>query len=546
VESFHREARLLAKLQHPHIVAVYDFGRNALGYLYIVMEYVEGTSLLDVMKIEKLGLLRILQIAAQVCEALQFAHDHGVIHRDIKPTNILIDVRGRVRVADFGLARLIRTDSVTTSQSRSSLVMGTPVYAAPEQRRAHSNVDHRADIFSVGVTLYEMITGHVPVGVFDPPSRKAGCPSQMDKIITKTLRERPEDRCQNATELRHALLKVADRLARPVIQRTIARRPIISMMSTVIITSGLIYFFGEAGKVVEMSSRRDTTARRVALDETFSLLSSRLAWDVANRLLAEHPEYSLASLHSPEETERVIRILRDRGIQSPVWTGGHQLEPDGPYSWSDSTPLDFENWMPDSPRLVITEIQAKNQHTFRNTAGDTPDWIEVHNPGTRPVDLSGWCLKHIIGSKTFEARLGEGVPVDSPSLFIGPGDYKVITCHEVADDSPIHVPFQLEAQGGRIIWADPRGNIVQSFDRDWEPFKADTSLVSNPDGTRWGWTGQPTPGAPNPEPSRPFDVSVTPPEAPPRSILLLPRFEGRWTSDLQTRRALPLLRRTQR
>ncbi|HEY1082891.1 MAG TPA: serine/threonine-protein kinase, partial [Prosthecobacter sp.] len=149
VDRFHQEARLLARLQHPHIVTIYDFGRNASGHLFIVMEYVEGTSLLDVMKVDRLTLTRVLEVTLQVCEALQFAHDHGVVHRDIKPTNILLDVWGRVRVADFGLAKLALPSHKTTVRTSTSRLMGTPGYASPEQRRGESKVDHRADIFSL-------------------------------------------------------------------------------------------------------------------------------------------------------------------------------------------------------------------------------------------------------------------------------------------------------------------------------------------------------------------------------------------------------------
>nr|AAX07526.1 cyclin-dependent kinase-activating kinase [Prosthecobacter dejongeii] len=232
---------MLARLQHPHIVAIYDFGRNASGHLFIVMEYVEGTSLLDLMKKQPLSLSKTLEVITQVCEALQFAHDHGVIHRDIKPTNILLDVRGRVRVADFGLAKLSATSQQATTQSRTGMVMGTPGYAAPEQRRAEANLDHRADIFSTGVTLYELLTGHLPVGVFEPPSKKSDAPALLDKVVTRALRERPADRYQRASDMQAAIRTVVQRLEQPLMQRAIAKRPIVSMMTSVIVGAGLIY-----------------------------------------------------------------------------------------------------------------------------------------------------------------------------------------------------------------------------------------------------------------------------------------------------------------
>lgn len=556
VESFHREARLLARLQHPHIVAVYDFGRNDLGHLFIVMEFVEGTSLLHVMKQGRLPVARALEIIAQVCDALQFAHDHGVVHRDIKPTNILIDVRGRVRVADFGLARHVMKEAMTTSQSRTSMVMGTPVYAAPEQRRPNQQFDHRADIFSVGVTFYEMLTGHVPVGVFEAPSKKAGTPAALDKIITRCLRESPDDRFQKAADMRAAVEKTAARLGQPMIQHTIAKRPIISMMTTVIVTSGLIFLFGELNTMLQKQKHRipllplaDATAISAAplipLDDTFMLVGARMSWEEAQQHLQHRPDLELASFHSAEEVARVTRQVRDRGIRSPLWTGGYQVEARGKFLWADGTPFDFVAWMPyaEAPPVVVTEVQAKNRTTLRTPAGDTPDWVEIFNPGTVPVDLTGWQLRHFVGSKLAAGRLGGASAPRSANLIIGPGEYRVITCYDIKDDTGLHFNFQLEAQGGRIEWADPRGIVVQSFDRSWSSFPPDASVVSDAEGMKWSWSSSPTPGAPNVATGRVLELSAMPKPAEPMAIFMLPEFDGRWSMEQPKRMGLPLVRK---
>lgn len=553
VDSFHREARLLARLQHPHIVAVYDFGRNALGHLFIVMEYVEGTSLLDIMKRERLPVRRVLEIISQVCEALQFAHDYGVVHRDIKPTNILIDSRGRVRVADFGLARSVRADSVTTSQTRSSLMMGTPVYAAPEQRRPNSVLDHRADIFSVGVTLYEMLTGHVPVGVFEPPSKKSDSPAALDKVVTRSLRESPSERYQKAADMRAAIEKTAARLTQPVIQRAIASRPIVSMMTTVIVTSCLIYLFGEINVMLNKKpgvlTREDLEARLVTLDKDFVLLSVRSSWEEARRAIASHADLELASFHSVDELTHVSSLLKDRGIRSSVWTGGHQPKAGAAFVWTDGTAFDFESWMPAArqPPVIVTELQAKNRHTIHTEAGDTPDWIEVYNPGTTTVDLSGWQLRHLQsmpgGTRFTGGRLGLVGSKKLVSLLLEPGQYKVITCYDLPDETGWHFNFQLEAQGARIIWTDPQGNIIQAFDRDWDAFKTDASLVADASGMNWSWSTEPTPGAANqPIVGTPV-LSAVPPVPQPTAIQLLPEFEGRWSREMSRRPALAIARR---
>lgn len=565
VEGFHREARLLGRLQHPHIVAVYDFGRNDLGHLFIVMEFVEGTSLLDIMKRERLPVRRVLEIIAEVCDALQFAHDHGVVHRDIKPTNILMDVRGRVKVADFGLARHMVAESTTTTQTRSSILMGTPAYAAPEQRLHSRTLDHRADIYSVGIMMYEMLTGQFPVGVFEPPSKKAGTPGALDKIITRSLRESPEERYQKTSDLRAALEKAAARLKQPVIQHTIASRPIISMMTTVIVTSGLIYLFGELNVMLQknklgahhhhQSSQQqqllhllpgeDQAGSFVPLDDNFMLVSARMSWTEAERLLESRPDLELASFHSEDEVKRVVHLLRERGLRSPLWTGGRQLEAGGKFSWSDGTPFDFENWMPAAvpPPLVITEVQARNKVTLRTPTGDTPDWIEVYNPGPQPVDLTGWQLRHFVGQHAKTGRLGGGSTATAPQMLIGPGEYRVVTCYDLEDVSGPHFDFQLEAQNGRILWADPKGNVIQSFDRNWGVFPLDASIIADTSGMKWSWSSKPTPGAPNAPGVRELLLSVVPVTKDALAIYMLPEFDGRWCMEVPRRNALPIVRK---
>lgn len=556
VDSFHHEARLLARLQHPHIVAIYDFGRNALGHLFIVMEYVEGMSLLDVLKRETLPIPRVLDILSEVCEALQFAHDHQVIHRDIKPTNILIDNRGRVRVADFGLAKLATKEApTTTAGTRSTFVMGTPVYAAPEQRQPNANADHRSDIFSVGITFYEMLTGRIPTGVFEPASQTTGSPPILDNIITKTLRECPTDRYQSAEELRIAIRKAADRITKPFVQHTIAERPMISMMTTVIVTSGLIYLFGEINtiltqnKPITSSASAQSNSLLVHLDDTYSVINSRMTWEQARRQAAASPGMELASFHSAEEVARVVALLREKGIRSPVWTGGWRSDPDTPFKWTDGSTFDFESWMPSSSSqpVIITEVQAKNRTTLRTASGDTPDWVEVYNPGSQPVNLRGWQLRHTTGGRITGGWLGGEDSTSSPDdLIIQPGEYRVITCYPLANATGLHLDFQLEAQVGRLAWIDPRGKIIQSFNRNWEEFPADASLISDTHGMKWSWASKPTPGAPNPPQESLIDVSAVPPPAQSEAVVLMTEFEGNWALEGPYRSIPPLVRSTRR
>jgi serine/threonine protein kinase len=200
-ERFAREARALARLNQPHIVAVHDFGRAGEFY-YFLMEYIDGVTLRHLMRERRLKPAEALQIVPQVCEALQYAHNQGVVHRDIKPENILIDKSGCVKIADFGLAKLGGADRGSQRLTQPREVMGTPHYMAPEQVEHPQEVDHRADIYSLGVVLYEMLTGELPLGKFAPPSRKVQVDVRLDEVVLHALEKEPELRYQQAEEVK--------------------------------------------------------------------------------------------------------------------------------------------------------------------------------------------------------------------------------------------------------------------------------------------------------------------------------------------------------
>ncbi len=204
-ERFSREARTMARLNHQNIVNVYDFGSVA-GLYYLVMEYVEGVNLRLAMKAGQLDSAQALAIVPQVCEALQFAHDAGIVHRDIKPENILVDRRGRVKIADFGLAKLVaEEDAQQWTLTGSRQVLGTLNYMAPEQIERPASVDHRADIYSLGVVLYELLTGELPLGRFQLPGEKHAGHAALDQVVARSLDKAPENRFQQASEFRTAV-----------------------------------------------------------------------------------------------------------------------------------------------------------------------------------------------------------------------------------------------------------------------------------------------------------------------------------------------------
>ncbi len=200
---FEKEAQALAALNHPHIVAVHDFG-SAGGFYYLLMEYVDGVNLRQLLQTKRLTPKEALSIVPPVCDALQCAHDHGIVHRDIKPENLLIDKAGVVKIADFGIAKIIGEDA----SQETLAALGTPDYAAPEQ--FHGSADHRADIYSLGVVLYEMLTGERPNDKLEAPSRRVQVDIRIDEIVLRALEKTPELRFDTAAELRSQLLPVME------------------------------------------------------------------------------------------------------------------------------------------------------------------------------------------------------------------------------------------------------------------------------------------------------------------------------------------------
>jgi len=206
---FKLEARAMARLKHPGIVTVYDFGQTPEGLLYFVMEFAEGMDVQAMIAQEgRLHTANAIAIAAHVCEALHYAHSHGIVHRDIKPANVVVGYDGQVRVADFGLAKVVSADANSTLTIRGT-VMGTPNYLAPESLVFGTEIDHRADVYAVGVMLYHMLTGRVPYGVFEMPSFQIpGMDPRLDTIIAKAMRESPAHRYQSADAMREELVGV--------------------------------------------------------------------------------------------------------------------------------------------------------------------------------------------------------------------------------------------------------------------------------------------------------------------------------------------------
>lgn len=213
-ERFRHEALTMAKLTHPGIVTVFDSG-EAGGFLYIVMEFVDGTDVARLIQQEgKVTPERATQWLVAVCEALDHAHRQGVLHRDIKPANLLLTREGVVKIADFGLARHL-DETLAGGLTQTNVAIGTPDFLAPEALSPGQPLDARADIYSIGVTLYQMLTGEVPRGLWEMPSVRVGTDPRFDEVIERAMQPKPEARYPSSAEMRLHLERIRTEPAPP-------------------------------------------------------------------------------------------------------------------------------------------------------------------------------------------------------------------------------------------------------------------------------------------------------------------------------------------
>lgn len=235
LERFEREARALAALDHPHIVKIHDYGQANDGSPFIIMEFVRGRDIQSLRDTGELDLPNALRLISETCSALHYAHLKGIIHRDIKPANILVSEDGSAKVADFGLAKVESTHSrpmPDNSLTMTGQVMGTPTYMAPEQE-AGQVADHRADIYALGVTLYNLLTGSPPKGAWSLPSQKLQIDVRLDEIVIKALQEKPEARYQAARDLQVDLDSVRSQTGGSALPPGVAPEPLPSSVGGV-------------------------------------------------------------------------------------------------------------------------------------------------------------------------------------------------------------------------------------------------------------------------------------------------------------------------
>jgi serine/threonine protein kinase len=319
-ERFRREALAMAKLNHPNIVSVIDFGEAGPDYLYIVMELVDGADMMDVIRTGTMTQEMALTLLPQICDALQFAHQHGIVHRDIKPSNIMLTRDGRVKMCDFGLAKRYDADSGFRTQTGTG--MGTPDYAAPEQFDPSAQIDHRADIYALGVMIYQMITGQLPRGVWKAPSLRSECAPQWDSIVSRAMQSDPADRYQQASEVKtdvSSITLVGSRARQNVDEATEAAPP--HALASAATKSRAPLLFGIVG-----------LAAVIALGAFFGLRpeSSQVSRDGGNVAGMTPTDHALASAATPARTPS------PEPTAIKLWDSAEKLPKQQGVSWEDN------------------------------------------------------------------------------------------------------------------------------------------------------------------------------------------------------------------
>lgn len=229
IDRFRTEARAMARLTHQNIPAVYDFDVQG-GYCYLVMEFVDGWNVHQMIQQGHMNPALAMNLLGQVCDALTFAHQCGIMHGDIKPSNLLVNQQGVLKLADFGLAQLL--DQSGRGEHGEWSPMGTPEYAAPELWDPNSRLDERSDLYSLGAVFHEMLTGKPPQGEFQLPAVRLQLDRRVDSIIAGCMKPDPAHRYQTAVQVRQQLDAITQKPAAPkgpapvkIIRPSPVRRP---------------------------------------------------------------------------------------------------------------------------------------------------------------------------------------------------------------------------------------------------------------------------------------------------------------------------------
>jgi serine/threonine protein kinase len=480
-DRFRREARAMARLQHPNIIDVHDFGTTGEGHLFFVMEYVDGVDLHSMIRGPGLEPVQALEIIGRVCDALAYAHEEGVVHRDIKPANVMVSRKGKVKVADFGLARLNDAGPEALGHTVTGTVMGTPDYMAPEQKRGMS-VDHRADIYSLGVMLYEMLCREVPQGIFDPPSHRVAVDTLVDQVVIRAMQQQPERRFQSTQEMRAALDEASAPRPLAIVD---PKSPLVRLPP------------GGMSRAMTMFSAPTGSKSRVPLFAGIGIL----ALAAALFFLQPWKKSSVTQAQSTPSPTVAMQAATPAGEpQGPAHPGGQHHPPGG--AWHPLfTEAEWSQTVPGRRELVEGRLHLNSQQIWKpQPSADGAIRARIQNRGKTNVGLNARVAED---GRRYKLQFENGNQVNL--LYIGPGT-GAATSANTRHLGKFTLPKPLEPHGSMQLELRLHGDHLTALLDGEVVIQAQDS--SSPGPGEWGIVGeddwfesvevQAPPGAPPP------------------------------------------------
>lgn len=396
---FEAEVAALSHLSHPNVVRVLDHGETANGRHFLVMEYVDGCDLRRLLRAQRLDMERALDIFLKVCAGVRHAHERGLVHRDIKPANILIGADGTVKVADFGLAKTLVENSTGYSFTQTRDTFGTPYYVAPEVTRSAGSANVRADIYALGVLLYELLTGSVPMGQFTPLSKKTGLSKKIDGIVGHALADDPQRRLASVAEMAAAVEKIAEDHRRGHEKKARSRRVLaivaVILMMGLGVAAGAWITKGQALMQRPLRILGDVTSATRAQPWTNSLgmkfvpvPSTGLLFCTHETRVRDYASFAKVEDEMPPYWRAAAMVENRDALSKPVLAATSEVAK----SWADPG---FPQ-TPDHPVCGMTQLDARFFCAWLTSHELTAGWLKKGQAYRLPTDAE-WSLAAGIG-----------------------------------------------------------------------------------------------------------------------------------------------------